>query len=90
MRKVTRLVCDAFMARQSHTCGNSHTDGTALFLHGNKIAEWREDGLYITMAGWHTVTTRERLNGLMGVSVSQRKGEQYLNGQLWDGEWVRV
>jgi len=42
-------------------------------LHGNKIAEWRENGLHMSLAGWNTVTTRERLNGIaqtIGLKVS--------------------
>ena len=66
------------------------TDGEALFLHANKIAEFRADGLWITTAGWDTNTTRERLNGLHGVSVYRRKGELFLNGKAWDGEWTNV
>ena len=46
--------------------------------------------LQITTAGWNTVTTRERLNGLPNVSVIQRKGKLYLNGKEWDGEWIEV
>lgn len=71
------------MQRTPATQGNTHTDGNTLFLHGNAIARHTERGLEITMAGWETVTTRERLNGLAGVSVSQSKGEQYLNGHKW-------
>lgn len=51
----------AHIARAKRT----ETDGRAIFLHGNLIA-WRgEDGsISATLAGWPTVTTRERLNGL--------------------------
>ena len=35
----------------------------------------------ISMAGYPTTTTRERLNGIPGVSLTQKKGIQYLNGQ---------
>lgn len=92
MRKVTQLTCGAFEAGRACTLGNTHTDGTTLFLHGNAIARRTPQGLEITMAGWETVTTRERLSGLTGVSVSQRKGEQYLNGKKWENcnEWTNV
>ena len=63
-----------------------------LFLHGNCIAKQNKrilevsypwSGLFITLAGWPTPTTRERLNGLlqtMGYSfrLYQHKYEQYL------------
>ena len=90
MRKVTREVCEAFCQRASKRVGNTHTDGESLFLHGNKFAEWRGGALHITNAGWPTVTTKERLNGLPGVCVHQKNHEWYLNGHEWSGGWVRV
>jgi len=64
MRKVTRDVCNAFINRNRRSVGNTCTDGEELLLHGNRIA-WREgDRIMTTLAGWPTVTTRERLNGL--------------------------
>jgi len=90
MRQVTREVCGSFKDHKARTVGNSHTDGATLYLHGNAIAQWRDDGLYITNAGWPTVTTKERLNGLDGVRIHQEKGQWYLNGHKWDGEWIRV
>jgi len=43
---------------------------------------WYGKGLYITLAGWPTVTTRERINGLLTElgrpeGIWQRKHEQY-------------
>lgn len=90
MRKVTELTCSAFVDRVKYTNGNTHTDGTTLYLHGNAIAQWRDDGLYITHAGWPTNTTKERLNGLSGVRISQNRGEWYLNGHKWSGKWAKV
>lgn len=86
-RKVTKAVCGAFLAGKSLTMGNSHTDGKALYLFGNKIAEWQDGTVWITDAGWNTVTTRERLNGL-GCQVHTQKGQLYLNGEKWDGKWI--
>lgn len=74
--------------------GNTSTDGNGYYLHGNKIAEWREntgiDSLWITSAGWKSATTKERLNGLNGVSITQKDFEWYLNGKKWDGQWIRI
>lgn len=64
MRKVTREVTDAFFNRRPRKCGNTRTDGTTIWLHGNAIAQWQGGELFITLAGWDTVTTRERLNGI--------------------------
>lgn len=90
MRKVTMLTIAAFMNRWTITVGNTHSDGTALYLHGNKIAEHRADGLYITDAGWSSKTTKERLNGLPGVSISQKNWQWFLNGVQWNGEWIKI
>ena|SRR3990167_1368357 len=90
MRKITSAVCAAFEAQREYRSGNSSTDGLALYLHGNKIAQHTSEGLMISTAGWDTNTTRERLNGLRGVSVYRRKGQLYLNGKAWDGEMVNV
>jgi hypothetical protein len=61
-----------------------------LWLFGNKIAEIRRDGLWITNAGWDSVTTKERLNGLIAVKIRNRRGTWILNDRPWSGEWVNV
>jgi len=63
-----------------------------LELFGNEIAaaDSRDGSIYITNAGWQSNTTKERLNGLPGVSISQQKGKWYLNGELWDGKWTKI
>jgi hypothetical protein len=35
-------------------------------------------------------TTKERLNGLTGVEIRQAKKKWFLNGQEWDGSWIKV
>lgn len=81
---------DAFITGASKKYGNSQTDGRILLLFGNRIAEWREDGLYITNCGYTTNTTKNHLNVLPNVSICQRKRIWYLNGNEWNGSWVRV
>lgn len=88
MRRITLEIVDAFESRYSRKIGNSETDGTTLWLFGNEIAEHREGGVWITNAGWSSPTTKERLNGLTGVHIVQKKGEWFLNGHRWDGEWI--
>ena len=70
--------------------GNTRCFEGAIYLHNNKIAEYRADGLWITNAGWQSNTTKERLNGLPFVYISQRNFKWYLNGTSWDGSWIRV
>lgn len=96
MKKVTETIANAFAQGSKKSLGNTMTDGNAVFLHGNKIAEWRENGLCMSLAGWNTVTTRERLNGIaqvlgLKVGFTQKAFEPYLNGKLIDeNAWHNV
>jgi hypothetical protein len=90
MRQVTMTIAIAFRNRRTAKIGSTRTDGDAIYLWDNKIAERRDDGLWITNAGWFSPTTKERLNGLTNVSIVQKKGVWYLNGHEWGGEWVHV
>lgn len=94
MRKVTQEIAEAFLRGSKKSIGNTMTDGNAVFLHGNKIAERRETGLHLTLAGWNTSTTRERLNGIaqilnISARYNQRDFEPYLNDKLIEDprEW---
>lgn len=89
-RKVTTSICSAFIAGNKLSVSNTSTDGSKLYLHGNLIAERRTDGLYITNAGWNSNVTKERLNGLPGVSIQQKNFTWFLNGAQWNGEWIKV
>jgi hypothetical protein len=90
MKQVSIDVASAFMQGRAKKSGNTQTDGKSLWLHGNKIAEHREDGLYITHCGWQTKTTKDRLNALSGVRIYQKNFKWYLNGEEWNGEWKKV
>ena len=97
MRKITEESVDAFMNGRRFKKSNMEvcvdTVGTSkLFLHGNCIAERNRIGKYIsiTSCGWKTNTTKERLNGIPGVSIQQKNFEWYLNGNQWDGSWTDI
>ncbi len=97
MRKITREAIEAFEAGKDFKKANTEVTSGDLLLHGNKIAEhtslFKNDGIRsinITLAGWNTNTTRERLNGLQGVKVTTKQGQAYLNGKAWDGEWITI
>ena len=90
MRQITQQIVNAFQNSRSLTIGNSRTNGESLWLFGNKIAEIRRDGLWVSNGGWDSVTTKERLNGLSGVNVRQQRGVWLLNDRVWDGRWVNV
>lgn len=78
MRKVTREVGQAFLAGMPKTVGNSTTDGQAFYLHGHKIA-WTDDNLdlWISMCGYGSVTTRDRINGILELAGSSYRVNQH-------------
>jgi hypothetical protein len=94
MRKITRLAVDAFMAGRPFHQGNTSVEmsecGHAVMkLHGNRIAIKDNNGsIRVSDAGWPTATTKERLNGIPGVSIHQKNYQWYLNDKHWDGFWV--
>ena len=90
MRQVTQKIVDAFLQGRNLKIGNTRSFDGAIYLHRNKIAECRADGLWISCAGWMSNTTKERLNGLPFVRINQQNFEWYLNGERWDGSWIRV
>lgn len=90
MRKITKEIVTAFMNHETRRIGNSSTNGTVIYLHGNKIAVHVKGGIEVTTAGWNTPTTLERLNGIPGVRVNVRQGQLYLNDRPWDGSWAEV
>jgi len=82
-RKFSR---DNTQVRTSTTIGDKPM--TELILHGHVIARRRNDQLFVTQAGWPTVTTKSRLNALLdelnsGTRFFQKNHEQYLGGNSW-------
>ena len=91
MRKETHNIATAFIARKPARAARTSTTGEVLKLHGNPIA-WhlpQDTGtglndIALTLAGWPSVTTRERLNGLLTllgfpyVGIAQRAGRQWV------------
>lgn len=72
MRKVTQRIKEAFEQGASLKIGNTRTNGTSVFLHGNEIVRREPSGLVLaTLAGWNTPTTRERVNGITGMGFHQ-------------------
>ena len=96
MRKITILASKAFKQGKAFSRDNTSVEvynhgpedvWKYLFLHGNCIAKQNtsrfKGDLLITLAGWPTTTTRERLNGLLQtmsqpIRLYQHKYEQYL------------
>jgi hypothetical protein len=93
MRQVTWDIVDAFLNGYNKTISNSTVfvddcNVARLYLHGNCIAIKRKGRVSISNAGWESVTTKERLNGLLevmgdGRRIYQRKGTWYWSGEDW-------
>jgi hypothetical protein len=94
---ITQQAIAAFNNAESFKSGNTKVivkpNVTVLLLFNNEIAYRYNDPertLSITNAGWESNTTKERLNGLDGVSIQQKAGIWYLNGKEWEGELIDV
>lgn len=101
-RKITQESINAFMSGRVFNKSNMSVEirpfkdedqnSAVLKLHGNVIARRLLSGglLEVCDGNWQTRTTKERLNGIPGVSVHQAKGQWYINGQEWDGSWFKI
>jgi hypothetical protein len=94
-RKITQESVQKFLDGVPFKKSNMEVsrEGTIYYLklHGNKIAALESDGkMWISNAGWKSNTTKERLNGLPGVSIYQRNWLWFLNDQPWDGRPIYV
>lgn len=92
MKQITQQAVRAFMNAEPFKRDNTQVkvlpNVTILSLFDNDIAYRYNDPertLSITNCGWFSMTTKERLNGIPNVHISQKKGEWYLNGALWNG-----
>jgi hypothetical protein len=85
MRRETRKIMTAFLAGTPARADRTHTDGASVYLHRNRIA-WREANgdVCMTLAGFGTVTTRERLNGLCDLLMCKRPFHQKKHVQYFD------
>ena len=96
MKLVTQNSINAFNSNTKGTFGGNtrvevqENGATLLLLFENLIAVNDNGKLKITDAGWQSKTTKERLNGLRGVNIQQKKGDWFLNGELWNGRWIEV
>jgi hypothetical protein len=108
LRKITRDAATAFVQGKRFKRGNTAVEpyaiklqgytfknrGCRLTLHGHTIADWMplSETALLSMCGWGTPTTRERINGLLEVlgipaRLHQQDHEQYVYVQ---GESVPI
>ena len=97
MRQITNDSINAFMNAKKFNRQNMSVEVlpnvTLLKLHGNIIAYRYNDPkrtLSITNAGWFSNTTKERLNALPNVHITQKNWVWYLNGKEWNGELIDI
>jgi len=93
MRQITKRAKAAFDTNTPFCESNTQVivmrGVTEMYLFGNKIARKFGDEIKITLAGWNTNTTRERLNAFARVSTC--KGQAFINGKaVSDNEWVTL
>lgn len=90
MRKVTETIAHALLNGEGRTVSNTSTDGESVWLHGNLIARLtnHRTELELTLAGWNTPTTRERLNGIMEVFGINSRFHQQNWEAMFDGREI--
>ena len=95
-RQITKQAQQAFRENRNFKLSNTevHADctGTYMYLFGNLIARKVGERVQVTLAGWDTLTTRERLHNLTeNCKLSHIKGKSYIQGkEISTTEWVQV
>lgn len=97
-KKITTKAAKAFDVGKAFHTDREHgatavkvgSDGVTMTLHGSPILWRKPDGsVWFTLAGWNTVTTRERLKP--HVRVSNVKGVPHVNGnEIRADVWYEV
>ena len=89
MRKRTKITAEAFLNHTKKSSGNCCSTGDDYVLHGHSIAWWsygrEKPEIHFNLRGYPTVTTRDRINGILELLASQyrvrqRDYTQYLIG----------
>lgn len=100
-RKITEQAVAAFLAGRPFKGSNTTVELSplgqvvVLKLHGNAIARYDHGdtnhyNLEVCDGGHQSRTTKEHLNALPGVRVTQKAGQWFLNDHLWSGNWTHV
>ena len=97
MRTITQKAVKALLNAQKFKLSNTEVkvldNVTILLYQDNPIAYLYNDPertLSIQNCGWFSNTTKERLNGLPNVKISQKKSVWYLNGKEWNGNLIDI
>lgn len=97
MTGITDYIAAAFNEGRAARRSNTRTDGNAIYLFGHRIVERRANGsVWVTLAGWNTTTTRERLQPFaefrtVGADKRRQGGQAFCNGKPVDSDsWIKV
>lgn len=101
MRVIDKQMVEAIKARKDFKRGNTQVvmadNHIAVFLFGNRIANVYDGFMTLTLAGWLTPTTRDRLNALARefgggeAPFFQQRGQQwYGQREIGATEWIEV
>lgn len=103
MKDITGQAVEAFFEGRAFKKDNTEVkvanDGVVLFiLHGGVISRRIGNRVEISTAQYDSVTTRERLNGILAYlrdslsliapRVHRRKGLLHFGINHWDGDWI--
>lgn len=80
MRQIEKDIVGAFVRGEDARKDNTVSEGGALYLHGNKIAQVYGDSYLISNAGWETRTTQSRLNALLTLADKR-------NARVFTKDW---
>ena len=99
MRNRTKMTALAFLNHVKKTSGNCCSTGEDYLLHGHCIAWWNygkeKPEIHFNLRGYPTVTTRDRINGILELAgssyrVCQRDFTQYIIGPSPDVPWKEL
>lgn len=86
MSKQNREVIRAFLRGQAARSANTFTEGSTLYLYKSPIVRRHTFGYKVSLCGYPTPTTRDRLNTFfqeagLDYKVYQRQGQNYINNE---------
>jgi hypothetical protein len=97
MRNITQKAVNALLNAQKFKLSNTEVkvleNVSILLYQNNPIAYLYNDPertLSIQNCGWFSNTTKERLNGLPNVKISQKNFVWFLNGKEWNGNLIDI
>ena len=95
MRAITKQAVSAFLEGYDFHLSNTRVEKGNMYLFGNLIAKRNSEGIFISDCGYQTVTTKERLNGILDTLFLERiyakKFVWYRNDTLFKTrEWVKI